>query len=69
MASIRKLTGRRSKPWRVEIRRKGADPISETFRTKKEAAELAAKVKADFNKWSRLLGGELKRHTVGDLCG
>ncbi|MEA3274661.1 MAG: site-specific integrase [Pseudomonadota bacterium] len=67
MASIRKVPGRRSKPWRVEIRRKGADPISETFRTKREASDFAAKVEADFERWSRLLGGELKRHTVAEL--
>ena len=27
MAAIRKLSGNRSKPWRVEIRRKGSTPI------------------------------------------
>ena len=66
MASIRKIEGRKSKPWRVEIRRKGKR-FSETFRTKKEAAEFAAKIEADFSKWSKLLGVEMKRHTLGDL--
>jgi integrase len=67
MASIRKLPGNRSKPWRVEIRRKGSEPIDQTFRTKKEASEFAAKVEADFDRWAKLLGGELKRHTLADL--
>lgn len=66
MASIRKLSGNRSKPWRVEIRREGKR-IDQTFRTKKEAADFAAKVEADFSRWSKLLGGELKRHTLADL--
>jgi len=66
MASIRKLSGNRSKPWRVEIRREG-QRIDQTFRTKRQAAEFAAKVEADFSRWSKLLGGELKRHTVADL--
>ena len=50
-----------------EISITGADRISETFRTKKEANEFAAKVEANFGKWSKLLGAELKRHTLGEL--
>jgi integrase len=67
VASIRKLTGNRSKPWRVEIRRKSTEPIDQCFRTKREASEFAAKVEADFDRWAKLLGGELKRHTLADL--
>lgn len=67
MASIRKLTGNRSKPWRVEIRRQGRDPIDKTFRTKKEAQAFALEVEANFDHWSRLLGKELTRHTLSDL--
>ncbi|MCF7978554.1 MAG: site-specific integrase [Chromatiaceae bacterium] len=66
MATIRKLEGNRTKPWRVEIRRQGKR-IGGTFRTKREASEFAAKVEADFSKWSRLLGSELRRHTLADL--
>ena len=66
MASISKLENRKSKPWQVRIRRQGKT-IVEYFRTRREAAHFSAKVEADFNKWSRLLGGELKRHTVGEL--
>ncbi len=67
MASIRKLTGNRSKPWRVEIRRQGRDPIDKTFRTKKEAEAFAREVESNFDRWSRLLGKELTRHTLGNL--
>ncbi|NCA72323.1 MAG: site-specific integrase [Sphingobacteriia bacterium] len=67
MASIRKLSGNRSKPWRVEIRRQGREPIDKTFRTKKEAEAFAREVEADFDHWSRLLGKELAKHTLGDL--
>jgi integrase len=67
MASIRKLPGNRSKPWRVEIRRQGKEPIDKTFRTKKEAEAFAREVEADFDHWSRLLGKELAKHTLGDL--
>lgn len=67
MASIRKLTGNRSKPWRVEIRRQGQDPIDKTFRTKKEAQAFAVEVEGDFSRWSKLLGKELTRHTLADL--
>jgi hypothetical protein len=68
VASIRKLTDGRKKPWQVRIRRKGQE-FSEYFRTKKDADAFAAKVEADFDRWAKLLGGELKRHTVGDLLG
>ncbi len=67
MASIRKLTGNRSKPWRVEIRRQGKEPVDKTFRTKKEAEAFAREVEADFDHWSRMLGKELAKHTLGDL--
>lgn len=67
MASIRKLPGARSKPWRVEIRRQGKEPIDKTFRTKKEAQAFATEVESDFDRWSRLLGKELTKHTLGDL--
>jgi integrase len=67
MASIRKLTGNRSKPWRVEIRRQGKGAIDKTFRTKKEAEAFAREVEADFDHWSRMLGKELAKHTLGDL--
>lgn len=66
MASIRKLEDGRAKPWQVRIRRKGTD-VTEYFRTKREASEFAAKVEADFDRWAKLLGGELRRHTVADL--
>lgn len=66
MASIAKLDNRKSKPWQVRIRRKGKT-IVHYFRTKREGADFAAKVEADFDKWSRLLGGELKKHTLADL--
>ena len=66
MASIRKLDDRKAKPWQVRIRRQKTT-VTEYFRTQREAREFAAKVEADFAKWSRLLGGELRRHTVGDL--
>lgn len=66
MASIRKIPGRKSKPWRVDIRRQGTS-ITQTFRTRKESSDFAAKVEADFDKWSKLLGGELRRHTLADL--
>ncbi|AFL75498.1 site-specific integrase [Thiocystis violascens] len=65
MASIRKLESR-AKPWQVRIRRKGQE-FTEYFRTKKEADAFAATVEADFDKWSKLLGGELRRHTLADL--
>lgn len=65
MASIAKVEGR-AKPWKVRIRRKG-HVIVEYFRTKREASDFAAKVEADWDKWSRLLGGELRRHTLADL--
>jgi integrase len=67
MASIRKLSGNRSKAYRVEIRRQGREPIDKTFRTKKEAEAFAREVEADFDHWSRLLGKELTKHTLGDL--
>ena len=66
MASIAKLQDRKSKPWQVRIRRKGKS-IVQYFKTKREASDFAAKVEADFDKWSRLLGGELKKHTLADL--
>jgi integrase len=66
MASIRKLQDRKSKPWQVRIRRKNQS-FTEYFRTKKEAAEFAAKVEADFERWAKQLGGELRRHTVAEL--
>ena len=65
MASIRKLPNR-AEPWQVRIRRKGEN-ITEYFRTKKEADEFAAKVEADFSRWAKILGGELRRHTLADL--
>lgn len=68
MASIRKIPDRKSKPWRVDIRRKGVDPITQTFRTQKEARAFVAKVEGDFDTWAKLLGGELRRHTLADLC-
>ena len=55
MASIRTLDNR-AKPWQVSIRRKGQRFV-EYFRTKKDA--FAAKVEADFDRWSKILGGEL----------
>lgn len=67
MASIRKLPNRKTKPWRVEIRKAGKSPISETFKTKKEAQAFAAKIEGNFDKWAKLLGGELRRHTLEDL--
>jgi integrase len=67
VATIRKLPTRKTKPWRVEIRKAGKAPISETFKTKKEAQAFAAKIEGDFDRWARLLGGELRRHTLGDL--
>jgi hypothetical protein len=67
MAAIRRLTGNRSKPRRVEIRRKGSESIGQCFRTKREATDFAAKVEADFDRWAKPLGGELKRDTVADL--
>ena len=66
MASIRKLKDGRNKPWQVRIRRKG-QAFSEYFRTKKEADAFAAKVEADFDQWTKVLGGELRRHTLADL--
>jgi len=66
MASIRKLADRKGKPWQVRIRRKGREVI-EYFRTKKDADAFAAKVEADFDRWSRMLGGELRRHTLAEL--
>ena len=34
---------------------------------RREADDFAAKVEADFDRWSKLLGGELRRHTLADL--
>ncbi len=65
MASIRKLESR-AKPWQVRIRRKGQE-FTEYFRTKKEADAFAAKVEADFDRWAKLLGGEVRRHTLAEL--
>lgn len=65
MASIQKLDNR-TKPWQVRIRRKGQTFI-EYFRTKKEADAFAAKVEADFDRWAKILGGELRRHTLAEL--
>lgn len=65
MASIRKLEGR-AKPWQVRVRREGKS-FAEYFRTKKEADKFAATVEADFDRWGRTLGGELRRHTLADL--
>jgi len=67
MASIRKLTDGRAKPWQVRITRKGQTLSPEYFRTKTEAKDFAAKVEADFDRWSKVLGGELRKHTVTDL--
>ncbi len=66
MASIRKLKDGRNKPWQVRIRRKG-QAFSEYFRTKRESDAFAAKVEADFDKWAKVLGGELRRHTLAEL--
>ena len=66
MASITKKKDRTGKPWEVRIRRKGKTLV-EHFRTKKEADAFAAKVEADFDRWSKLLGGELRKHTLADL--
>ncbi len=66
MASITKLKDRKGKPWQVRIRRKGKTVV-QYFKTKREASDFAAKVEADFDKWSRLLGGELKKHSLADL--
>lgn len=66
MASIRKLTDGRKKPWQVRIRRKGQE-FSEYFRTKKEADAFSAKVEADFDRWAKLLGGELRKHSLAAL--
>jgi hypothetical protein len=60
-----KLENRKAKPWQVRIRRQGKT-IVQHFRTKREASDFAAKVEADFDRRSRLLGSELKRHTVGE---
>ncbi len=68
MASITKLPDRKSKPWQVRIRRKGQTFV-EYFRTKKDADAFAAKVEADFDRWAQVLGGELRRHTLGELIG
>ncbi|NVZ07674.1 site-specific integrase [Allochromatium humboldtianum] len=65
MASIRKFDNR-AKPWQVSIRRKGQRFV-EYFRTKKDADAFAAKVEADFDRWAKILGGELRRHTLADL--
>ena len=65
MASIRKLSSR-AKPWQVRIRRKRQE-FTEYFRTKKEADAFAAKVEADFDRWAKILGGELRRHTLAEL--
>ncbi|NEX15769.1 MAG: site-specific integrase [Halochromatium sp.] len=65
MASIDKREGR-TKPWRVRIRRHDTS-ITEYFRTKREATEFAAKVESDFSRWSKMLGAELRRHTLADL--
>lgn len=65
MASIQKLENR-SKPWQVRVRRRGQTFI-EYFRTKREADAFAAKVEADFDRWAKILGGELRRHTLADL--
>jgi integrase len=67
VASIRKLTDGRNKPWQVRITRKGQTLPPEYFRTKREASAFAAKVEADFDLWSKVLGGELRRHTFADL--
>jgi len=66
VASITKLKDRTGKPWQVRIRRKGQSFV-EYFRTKREADAFAAKVEADFDRWFRVLGGELRRHTVAEL--
>lgn len=66
MASITKLPDRKSKPWQVRIRRKG-QVFVEYFKTKREADAFAAKVEADFDRWSKVLNGELRRHTLADL--
>ncbi|MBK1721943.1 tyrosine-type recombinase/integrase [Thiocystis violacea] len=67
MASIRKLTDGRAKPWQVRITRKGQTLPPNYFRTKTEAKGFAAKVEADFDRWSKVLGGELRKHTLADL--
>jgi integrase len=66
VASITKLENRKAKPWQVRIRRKNQTFV-EYFRTKREAADFAAKVEADFDRWAKLLGGELRRHTLAEL--
>jgi integrase len=66
VASITKLKDRTGKPWQVRIRRKGQTFV-EYFRTKKEADAFAAKVEADFDRWSKVLNGELRRHTLAEL--
>jgi len=66
MASIRKLKDGRAKPWQVRIRRKNQS-FTEYFKTKREAGDFAAKVEADFDRWAKLLGGELRRHTLSEL--
>ncbi|MBK1654739.1 hypothetical protein [Allochromatium vinosum] len=57
MASIRTFDNR-TKPWQVSIGRKGQRFV-EYFRTKKDADAFAAKVEADFDRWAKILGGEL----------
>lgn len=67
MGSIRKLTDGRAKPWQVRITRKGQTLSPEYFRTKTEAKDFASKVEADFARWSKLLGGELRKHNLAEL--
>ncbi len=66
MASIRKLKDGRSKPWQVRVRREG-EAFTKYFRTKKDADAFAAKVEADFDYWAKILGGELRKHTLAEL--
>ncbi len=67
MATIEKLTRKKGIVYRVQIRRKGHKPVTGSFRTKKDAEIFIRKVEGDIHKYSRLLGGELKKHTLKEL--
>lgn len=63
MASILNIKGR----WRAQVRRKGHDPITQTFSTKKLAQTWAAKVEAELEERRAGLGTEPGRKVGAKL--
>jgi len=66
MATIQKLTNKRSISYRVLIRKKGLKPISKTFPNKRAATKFALQVESDL-RFQSALGGESNTKRFVDL--